>query len=124
MVDETHQNLNNARKELLHWHQKLFINMQDLQQLTRPQNVPGQRGNSIVKRPPVTPTIFESTARLLWDQYPLCLAYKLATAKVKSSDGITSKPVSSIEGALAWDQYEPGDNIATNQFIVKSAGRL
>ena len=30
VTDETNQHLNNAQNELLHWHQKLCINMQDL----------------------------------------------------------------------------------------------
>jgi hypothetical protein len=52
------------------------------------------------------------------------LACKLATAKIKSSDVVTSKQIASKEGALSGDQYEPGDNIATDQSIIKPAGRL
>ena len=124
VADETNQNLDGAQKELLLWHQKLCINMQDLQQLMRPQNVRNHRGTVIYRRPPVVPTKFKRTAYLKRDQYPLCLACKLATAKAKSSDVVTSKPIASKEGALSRDQYEPGDNIATDQFVVKTAGRL
>ena len=83
-----------------------------------------QKGNIILKRPPGIPIMFKSTTHLQWDQYPLCLASKLATTKAKSSDVITSKPVINNEGALSWDQYESGGSIVTDQFIVKTAGRL
>ena len=89
-----------------------------------PQNVRDHRGKVIYRRPPVIPTKFKRTAHLKRDQYPLCLACKLATAKIKSSDVVTSKTIASKEGALSRDQYEPGDNIATDQFVVKTAGRL
>ena len=124
VVDETNQNLSGTQRELLHWHHKLCLNMQDLQQLMKPQNVRDQEGTIITKCPPVIPTKFKSTANLKRDQYPLCLSCKLATAKARSSDVITQKPVASKEGALSRDQYEPGDNIATDQFVVKTPGRL
>ena len=38
VTDETNQNMSGSQKELLHWHQKLCVNMQDVQQLMRPQN--------------------------------------------------------------------------------------
>ena len=50
--------------------------------------------------------------------------HKLATAKARSSDVMTQKPVASKEGALSWDMYEPGDSISTDQFVVKTPGRL
>ena len=77
--------------------------MQDVQQLMRPQNVRDQRGKVIAKRPPVIPTKFMSTLKLKSDQYTLCLACKLATAKARSSDVMTQKPVASKEGALSRD---------------------
>ena len=46
-TDETNQNLDNAQKEILHWHQKLCINMQDLQQFMQPQNMHDHRGKVI-----------------------------------------------------------------------------
>ena len=124
VTDETNQNLSGSQKELLHWHQKLCVNMQDVQQLMRPQNVRDQKGKVIAKRPPVIPTKFMSTSKLKRDQYPLCLACKLATAKARSSDVMTQKPVASKEGALSRDMYEPGDSISTDQFVVKTPGRL
>ena len=48
----------------------------------------------------------------------------MATAKANSADVVTSKPIASKDGALARDQYEPGDTIATDHFVVNTAGRL
>ena len=39
---KTNQNLSGAQREILHWHQKLCLNMQDLQYLMKPQNVRNQ----------------------------------------------------------------------------------
>ena len=39
VAGESNQNLSGPQKELLHWHQKLCMNMQDLQELMRPQNI-------------------------------------------------------------------------------------
>jgi hypothetical protein len=48
----------------------------------------------------------------------------LATAKAKLLDVITSKPAARKEVALLQDQYGPGDNVATDQFVVKTGVRL
>ena len=37
VTDETNQNLSGSQKELPHWHQKLCVNMQEVQQLMRHQ---------------------------------------------------------------------------------------
>ena len=56
VTDETNQNLANDQKELLFNHQKFCINMQDLQQLMKPQNARDQAGTILLQRPPVIPT--------------------------------------------------------------------
>ena len=124
MADETNHNLDNAQKEILHWHQKLCINMQDLQQLLWPQSVRDHRGKVIYQCPSVILTKFKRTTHLKQDQRPLCLSCKLATAKAKSSTVVASKLIASKEGALSRDQYEPGYNITTDQFVVETVGRL
>ena len=82
------------------------------------------RGKVVYQRPPVILTKFKRTTHLKRDQYLLCVACKVATAKAMSSDIVTSKPNASKESALSRDQYEPGDNIVTDQFVVEIAGRL
>ena len=52
------------------------------------------------------------------------LACKLATAKAKSADVVTNKPIAGTNGALSHNIYEPGGCIATDQFIVKIHGRI
>jgi len=42
VADATNQNLTSAQKELLFWHKKLCLNMQDLQQLMKPQLIRDQ----------------------------------------------------------------------------------
>ena len=44
--------------------------------------------------------------------------------QARSSDVMTQKPVASKEGALSRDMYGPGDRISTDQFVVKTPGRL
>jgi hypothetical protein len=99
--DEINQNIYGAQKENIHWHQKLCANMQDVQQLMKPPKVCDQKGNIIAGRSPVIPTKFKSTAKFGRDQYPSCLACKLATAKGRSSDVMTQKPVASKDRALS-----------------------
>ena len=90
----------------------------------KPQNVRDQKGNLVITRPPVIPTEFKSTPNLKGSQYPMCLACKLATAKARSADVVTTKPIAGKEGVLSQDLYEPGDCIATDQFVVKTPGRF
>ena len=70
------------------------------------------------------PTKFKSTKNLKPSEFPLCQACKLATAKAKSAGVKTSKPVASQQHVLSRDKYEPGDMISTDQYTVKTPGRL
>ena len=49
VIDVTNQKLGGAQRELLFWHQKLCINVIDLQLLMKPQSVKDQEGNVIFK---------------------------------------------------------------------------
>ena len=88
-----------------------------------PQHVCDQRGK-VLQHPTVIPAMFKRITHLKQDQYLLHLVCKLATAKAKSSNVVTSKLVAKKKGALSRDQYEPGGNIVTDQFVVSTAGRL
>ena len=90
----------------------------------KPQIFRDQEGNIINKFPPNIPTKYKSTASFSRDQYPVCLACKLATAKAKSTDVVTNRHISGKEGAISSNLYEPSDFIATDQFIVKNPGRV
>ena len=73
--------------------------------------------NVIFKRT-VVPIKYKSTANLKREDFPLCLACKLATTKATSADVITSKTINKKEGALSRDKYKPGDSISTDQFVL------
>ena len=124
VADEKNQNLSGPQRELLHWHHRLCLNMQDLQELMRERVIRDQSGRVVARRAPVIKCKYASTKNLKPERYPFSLADKLATAKRRSTGVTTSKPVPSKEGALSRDQYEPGDSIATDQFVVKTPGRL
>ena len=92
VTDVANQNIGGAQKELSFWHQKLCINMIDLQLLMKSQSAKDQEGNVIFKRT-VIPTKYKSTSNLKREDFPLCLACKLATTKGTSADVIASKTV-------------------------------
>ena len=96
--------------------------MRDLQKLMRPRVIQDQAGNEVEKLPPVIPTQYKSTKNLKPDQYPVCAACKLATARAKSPEEKTSKPVKQKEGILSRDKYKPGDLISSDQFMVMTPG--
>ena len=118
------QNLSGPQRELLLWHSKLCLNMRDLQKLMRARVVRDQAGSEVERLPPVIPTEYKSTRNLKPDQYPVCMACKLATAKTKSPKEKTTKPVKQKEGILSRDKYKPGDLISSDQFVVMTPGRL
>ena len=80
--------------------------MQDLQHLMKPHDVRDKYGNIITKRPHTVTTKYKYTANLSRDQYIMCLACKLATAKAKSTDVVTNKPITGKDGALSRNLYE------------------
>ena len=124
VTDATNQHLSSAQKELRFWHQKLCLNMQDLQQLMKPQHIRDQTGVLVTTRPPVIPTTFKSTANLKPADFPMNLASKLAAAKAISPAVSTVKPVPAKTGILSHDKYQPGNMISSDQYAVKTPGRL
>ena len=119
VTDETNQNLTGPQKELLHWHHKLCINMQDLQNLMKPTRYKDDDGRP-VELPPVIPTIYASTRNC---PHPMSLSGKLSKMKSQGAKTIVTKKVPSKEGVLSTEKYEPGDMISTDQFIVRTPGR-
>ena len=124
VTDQSNKNLNGPQKELLHWHHRLCLNMKDLQHLMRSQKIRDSNGKVIREQPPIIPTKFRSTKSLKPEQYPCCMACKLATAKARGTGVKTSTPVPGKTGILSRDKYEPGDMISTDQYVVKTPGRL
>ncbi len=52
-----------------------------------------QAGNEQERLTPIIPTEYKSTRNLKPDQYPVCMAYKLAMAKTKIPKEKITKPV-------------------------------
>ena len=118
------QNLLGPQRELLLWHSKLCLILRDLQKLMRPRIVRDDAGNELEKLTPVIPAEYKSTKNLKPGQYPVCMAWKLATAKSKSANEKMSKPNKQKEGILSRDNYKPRDLIPSDQFVVMTPGRL
>jgi hypothetical protein len=118
--DPRNRNLSGPQRELLHWHQKLCLNMRDVQMLMKPQIVRDQGGKVVAKVPPVLPTTYKSTKNLKPEQFPLCLACKISMAKAQNDGVKTSQPIPEKQGILSRNKYEPGDSISTYQYVVKT----
>ena len=54
-TDKDNTNLTGPQKELLTWHQRLCLNMRDIQQLMRPQRVKNEEGTTVKVLPPHHP---------------------------------------------------------------------
>ena len=80
-VDKDNTNLTAPQKELLMWHQRLCLNMRDIQQLMRPQRIKDENGTIIKVLPPFIPTRYKSTKNLKREHYLFSMAAKLANAK-------------------------------------------
>ena len=106
------------------WHQRLFFNMRDVQQFMCLQRIKDQSGTTVNALPPIIPTKYKSTKNLKREDYPFSMAAKLANSKARGAGVTTGKPVPSKVGILSRDKYEPGDAIHTDQFVVKTPGRL
>ena len=114
-IAETNPNLDGVQKELLYQHQELCANIQDVQQLMKSNKLSDQKGHIIASCPPVMSTDFKSTSKLRRDQYPRCLACKLATTNASFSNVMTQKPVASNERVLSRDKYQSGGSISTDK---------
>lgn len=123
VADETNQNLTPPQKELLHWHWKLGVNMRDLQHMMKTQNVYDQDDRLVSANPPIIPTKYKGTAKLKPEDFPFCLACKLAAAKSRGTETTTTTVRKEREGILTRDKYEPGEFISSDQFVVHTAGR-
>ena len=56
VADQSNRNLSGPQKELLLWHTKLCLNMQDLQELMKPHQIKDQSGRVVATKPEVIPT--------------------------------------------------------------------
>ena len=113
-------NLDSAKKELLLWHWKLGISMPRVQELMRPVEMIDSNGASVVKDRVIKPKI-KAAAKC---PIPLCQSCQLSRAKLRKPKVTKSKAIKEAEGALSRDQYEVGDFVSMDQYVVRTPGRL
>ncbi|KAL7461742.1 hypothetical protein ACHAXS_003253, partial [Conticribra weissflogii] len=94
--------------------------MPHIQELMKPR-IYRELGGVEYQLPPIIKTKFKSTPFV---SPPKCMACSLATLKARSPQVKRSRALQPREGALSVDQYNPGDCVASDQFVVKTPGRL
>ena len=55
---------------------------------------------------------------------PACQSCELSRAKQRKAPVVKAKVNESSEGAISRDQYQPGDFVSIDQYVVKTPGRL
>ena len=114
------QNLNSAEKELLLWHWKLGIGMKRVQELMRCVEVREPSGAVTVMDRVIVPKI-KSAANC---PIPVCCSCQLSRAKLRKPKVVKTKAVKESEGSLSREQYQPGDFVSLDQYVVPTPGRL
>ena len=118
--DDANVNLSGPQRELLLWHWKLGCSMSRVQQLMV-EHKAVDANNETVIFPQVIKPKFATTSSC---PIPLCTSCELAKAK-RRNPGVTKQhSVKEREGILSAGVHEVGDMVSTDQFIVKTPGRL
>ena len=113
-------NLSGPQKELLLWHWKLGISMFRIQELMRPQKIEEPSGRETQMSPVIKPK-FASTPNCV---VPACISCQLARAKKRSPGVAKQHAVDGKAGALSVNKYVSGDCVSTDQYVVRTPGRL
>ena len=112
--------LSSAQKELLLWHWKLGISMQQIQELMRVIEVEEPDGRiSVIDR--VICLKIQAVANY---PIPLCQSCQMLRAKQCKLDIKRSKAVPEEVGALSCEKYETGDFVSLEKYVVKTPGWL
>ena len=117
---EDNQNLSSAQKELLLWHWKLGISMQHIQELMKVAEMKEPNGAVSVKDRVIVPKLSSAATC----DIPVCQSCELSRAKQRKAPVVKAKVNESSEGAISRDQYQPGDFVSIDQYVVKTPGRL
>ena len=117
---EDNINLSAPQRELLLWHWRLGISMRRVQELMTSHLGVDPYG---VKKyfPPIIHPKYRSASSC---KIPACQSCKIARAKRRSPGVMQQTPVVEKQGALSRDRYEPGDFVSTDQYVVRTPGRL
>jgi hypothetical protein len=119
VADVTNNNLSGPQRELIQWHSKLCINMNHVQELMRDRHYKIPDCNDQV----LPPILFTKNATARSCSVPRCLACGLSSQKLRSTNVKTSRAIAAKDGILKFNQYEPGDKVFTDQFVVHTPGR-
>jgi hypothetical protein len=117
---DANANLSSAQKELLLWHWKLGISMQRIQELMRVVEVEEPDGRVSTMDRVICPRI-KAAANC---PIPMCQSCQMSRARQRKPEVKKSKAVPEEAGALSREQYETGDFVSLDQYVVKTPGRL
>ena len=120
VASEENQNLSGAQKELLLWHWKLGISMHHIQELMKVSEMKEPNGAVSVKDRVIVPKLSSAATC----DIPVCQSCELSRAKQRKAPVVKAKVNESSEGAISRDQYQPGDFVSIDQYVVKTPGRL
>jgi hypothetical protein len=118
--DDANKNLSGPQRELLLWHWQLGCSMRRVQQLMVEHEGISSNNESVIF-PQVIKPKFKSTSSC---PIPLCAACELARAKKRNPGVKKQQAVKDKEDILACNQYEAGDFVSMDQYVVKTPGRL
>jgi hypothetical protein len=117
---DDNKNLSSAQKELLLWHWKLGISMQRVQELMRVVQVEEPNGAVSTMDRVIVPKI-KAAANC---PVPLCQSCQLSRARLRKPKITKSKAITEVEGAISKEKYEVGDFVSTDQYVIRTPGRL
>ena len=119
VADVSNRNLSGPQRELIQWHSKLCINMNHVQELMRDRHYKIPDDADLV----LPPILFTKNVTACSCLVPWCLACGLSSQKLCSTIVKTSRAIPAKDGILKSNQYEPGDKVFTDQFVVHTPGR-
>jgi hypothetical protein len=93
--------------------------MNHVQELMRDRHYKIPEVNDLV----LPPILFTKNATTRSCSIPRCLACGLSSQKLRSTNVKTSRAIPAKVGILKSNQYEPGDKVFTDQFVVHTPGR-
>ena len=120
VTTETNSNLSPAQKEVLLWHFRLGCSMKKVQYMMSGHQSRDFEGNSHWS-PPIIPVTLPSARTCA---LPVCATCQMARAKIRKAPVRTTKDSKKEKGALARDQYMPGDLVSMDSVTVSIPGRL
>ena len=118
LADVTNHSLSGPQRELILWHTKLCINMNHVQQLMCDHHYKIPDVEDVV----LPPILFTMNVTSCSCSVPHCLACGLSTQKLCSTNVKTSCAIPAKDGIFKFNQYEPGDRVFTDQFVVHTPG--